>query len=153
MPKTLLVNDNFENNLISNKNNNYKDIINTNNNYERKKDIQTNCINQARKPKNSNIVNIYTIKLKKYCANLKILKKKEINTHKKQLKLDNIPVSERKKNFKKERNNTLKYEKEPPKRHSSVINKDYHHRFTTENKFSNTNKITTHIKLKRKKKI
>ena len=153
MPKTLLVNDNFENNLISNKNNNYKDNINTNNNSERNKDIQTNCVNKPRKPKNSNIVNIYTIKLKKYCANLKILKKKEINTHKKQLKLDNIPVSERKKNFKKERNNTLKYEKEPPKRHSSVINKDYHHKFTTENKFKNTNKIAPHLKLKSQTKI
>ena len=150
MPKTILVNNNFESNLNTNINNNYKDLTNTNNNNEINKNIQTNCVNKQRKPKNSNLVNIYTSKLKKYCSNLKIIKKKEINFHKKHLKLENT-ISEHKKNFKKERNNTLKYENEPSKIHSTLLNKDYHNRLQTENRFTNSNKNS--IKLKSQTKI
>ena len=157
IPKaTILTNDNFANNLNSNRNNNYKDLINTNNNNEMNKKVQTNCINKTKKPKNSNLVGIYTSKLKKYCSNLKILKKKETNSHKKQLKLDITPINEHKKNFKKERNYTIKCEKEPSKILASVINKDYHHKFKTEKKYSNnsnSNRNAPGFKLKSQTKI
>ena len=155
IPKTILAiddNDNFANNLYSNRNNNYKYLINTNNNNEMNKNIQTNCVNKPRKPKNSNLVNVYTSKLRKYCSNLRIIKKKEINFHKKQLKLDNLPVSEYKKNSKKERSNVSKYEKEPSIMHSSILNKDYN-RLQTEKRFLSNNKNGIQFKLKSQTKI
>ena len=109
----ILVNNsenNFKNNFNSNQNN-YNKINYMNSNNETNKKIQSNCVNKTRKSKQK-IINAHIIKLKKYCQKLKIMKKKEKKTtHKnknqKHLKIEMPILNELKKNFKKERHNTL----------------------------------------------
>jgi len=90
--KNILLNDNenenknFLNNLNSNHNNNYKKLINSNINDNNFKKIETNFQHKLKKNNNQRLIRLYTNKLKNYCSNLKILKKKIIN-HTKHTKL------------------------------------------------------------------
>lgn len=92
-----------------------------NSNNETNNKIQSNSVNKPRKSKQK-IINVHIIKLKKYCQKYKIMKKREKKaTHKnknqKHLKIEIPTLNEIKKNFKKERNNTLKSEKNHSKAH------------------------------------
>ena len=78
---------NFLNNLNSNINNNYKKLINSNINDNNNKNIDTNFQHKLKKGNNQKLIRLYTTKLKGYCSNFKILKKKVIN-HTKHSKLN-----------------------------------------------------------------
>ena len=158
------------NNLNSN-HNNYKPLININQNNDFKK-IETNCVNKMRKIKTSKNINIYTEKLKKYCSTLKIIKKRDTNCsnqikNHKNLELASSPaISERKKNYKKEKVLILKSQKEKPKmlfpyyvdtNTNTNTNKDQHNqRFKTENqniKYNKNHNNNNIFKLKSQTKI
>ena len=153
------------NNLNSN-HNNYKPLININQNNDFKK-IETNCANKMRKIKNSKNINIYTAKLKKYCSTLKIIKKRDTNCsnqikNNKNLELASSPaISERKKNYRKEKVLILKSQKEKPKMlvpyyANTTTNKDqYNQRYKTENQSISYNKshYNNNFKLKSQTKI
>ena len=150
-------NINFVDKINSN-HNNYKKLINININNDINKKNQTNA-NKIKRPKNHNIINIYTIKLKKYCSTLKIIKKKEAsnfnkNKNLKQYGLASPSITDRKKNCKKERHYTVKSEKNHPKLHSQLIAcQDFHFGLQTENQNLVYNKNTFQTKLKSQTKI
>ena len=81
--KNILLNDNenndFLNNINSNLNNNYQNLINSNINDTNNKKIETNFQHKLKKANNQKFIRLYTNKLKIYCSNLKIMKKKAIN--------------------------------------------------------------------------
>ena len=150
---------NYINNLNSN-HNNYKNLININTNNDFKK-IETNCGNK-RKIKYPKVINIYTSKLKKYCSTLKIIKKREINNfnqikNQKNLELVYSPaISERKKNYKKEKVYNLKSQKEKPKMHAPIFTsrEQYNLRYKTENQsISSTKNQNSNSKLRSQTKI
>jgi len=125
-------NNKFLNNLNSN-HDNYKKIINLNMNNDNKK-IDTNFVRKGRKSKNQNIVNIYTMKLKNYCATLKILKKK--GNQMKSQKINDLPspsMNEVKKKYK--RGFTIRSGKDKTQMHMPMFAlKGFHYeRFKTDN--------------------
>ena len=136
-------NNNFLNNLNSN-HDNYKNIIKLNVNNDNKK-IETNFVRKGRKSKNQNIVNIYTMKLKNYCASLKILKKKGNNSNQtKNQKINDLPspsINEVKKKYK--RDYTIRSGKDKPQMHMPMFAlKGFHYeRFKTDNQCEDQNKI------------
>jgi hypothetical protein len=142
-------------NNINSNNYNYKKLVNINTNNELNKKIQTNCVNKTKKLSNQKIISTYTTKLKKYCSTLKIIKKKEVNYNKiknqhKQMEFSSPLMSDNKKNYKKERNYTIRSDKEQPKLHAPLFaNKDYYYRFQTESQTKNN----IHSKLKSQTKI
>ncbi len=157
--KIKLINENenndidYINNLNSN-HSNYKNLININNDF---KNIETNCGNK-RKNKYPKNINIYTTKLKKYCSTLKIIKKKETNNYnklknQKQLILGSPDITDGKKSYKRERNYTLKSEKEQPKMHAPFFAKKEYHRLHTENQNNSNNKNNLNSKLKSQTRI
>jgi hypothetical protein len=83
--KNILLNDNenenndFLNNINSNHNIYYKKLINSNINDTNNKKIETNFQHKLKKVNNQKLIRFYTNKLKIYCSNLKIMKKKAIN--------------------------------------------------------------------------
>ena len=147
------INHNLNN--INSNNYNHKKLANINTNNEINKKIQTNCVNKAKKLNNQKIINIYTTKLKKYCSTLKIIKKKEVNYSKiknqhKQMEFSSPLMSDHKKIYKKERNYTIRSDKEQPKLHAPLFaNKEYYYRFQTESQTKNS----IHSKLKSQTKI
>ena len=147
------INHNLNN--INSNNYNHKKLANINTNNEMNKKIQTNCVNKAKKLNNQKIINIYTTKLKKYCSTLKIIKKKEVNYSKiknqhKQMEFSSPLMSDHKKNYKKERNYTIRSDKEQSKLHAPLFaNKEYYYRFQTESQTKNS----IHSKLKSQTKI
>ena len=132
--KNILINDNDNEtndylNLNSNYNN-YKQTLITNTNNDNKKN-GNNSENKIKKSKHNKIVNIYTLKLKNYCATLKRIKKNKINNlrqskNAKQLALLSPSLNDRKKLFKKEREMTMKSEKDKPKLHELLLATKYH---------------------------
>lgn len=80
--KNILLNDNenndFLNNINSNLNNNYQNLINSNINDTNNKKIETNFQHKLKKANNQKFIRLYTNKLKIYCSNLKIMKKKPL---------------------------------------------------------------------------
>ena len=115
------INSHFLNNINSNHDNNHKNII-SNINYNNNKKIETNFEHKVKRPKNQKLIHMYTTKLKNYCSNLKILKKKAMNhlNHTKHQKL-NESSSPMPKNTKKDM-----VGKEKPKNHiPAFINKDF----------------------------
>ena len=135
-------NNNFLNNLNSN-HDNYKKIINLNMNNDNKK-IDTNFVRKIRKSKNQNVVNIYTMKLKSYCATLKILKKKGSNFNQvKSQKIHDLPspsINEVKKKYK--RGFTIRSGKDKGQMHMPMFAlKGFHYeRFKTDNQCDDQNK-------------
>ncbi len=138
-----LNNDNNDNDYIDKLNsnhNNYKKLINLNVNNEFKKS-EPNCANKVRKNRYPKFINLYTTKLKKYCATLKKTRKREINNlsqmkNQKNPELISSPaISERKKNYKKEKQSNFKSQKEKQKIHAPIsTNRDsYNLRYKTEN--------------------
>ena len=142
--------NNYLDNINSNFNNNYKNLINININNENKK-VETICAKILRKAKNQKIINLYSIKLKKYCSTLKILKNKGINNSNqlKNSKLNELPspsMNENRKNFRK--GYSIRSGKDKPKMLFSIFtkreSKDFNHqRYKTENQLQiqNNNKI------------
>ena len=135
-------NNNFLNNLNSN-HDNYKKVINLNMNNDNKK-INTNFVRKGRKSKNQNIVNIYTMKLKNYCATLKILKKKGSNLNQLKSQKNDLPspsMNEVKKKYK--RGYTIRCGKDKPQMHMPMfalkgMNSE---RFKTENQYEDQSKV------------
>jgi hypothetical protein len=82
--KNILLNDNenenidFLNNINSNHNIYYKKLINSNINDTNNKKIETNFQHKLKKVNNQKLIRFYTNKLKIYCSNLKIMKKKSL---------------------------------------------------------------------------
>ena len=162
--KNFLINDNDnnnENNFADNLNSNhnkYKNLININFNNEVNKKNQTNA-NKLKKQKNQNIVNIYTIKLKKYCSSLKIIKKREnhySHKNKNQKHSESPSISEHKAIHKneRERHYTVNSEKDQPKLHAKIfLNQDYNSRIQADNQNSCYNKNNIHTKLQSQTKI
>ena len=135
-------NNNFLNNLNSN-HDNYKKIINLNINNDNKK-IDTNFARKIRKSKNQNVVNIYTMKLKNYCATLKILKKKGNFNQLKSQKIHDLPspsLNEVKKKYK--RGYTIRTGKDKIQMHMPMFAlKGIHsERFKTDNQCEDLNKV------------
>ena len=135
-------NNNFLNNLNSN-HDNYKKVINLNMNNDNKK-INTNFVRKGRKSKNQNIVNIYTMKLKNYCATLKILKKKGSNLNQLKSQKNDLPspsMNEVKKKYK--RGYTIRCGKDKAQMHMPMfalkgMNSE---RFKTENQYEDQSKV------------
>jgi hypothetical protein len=135
-------NNNFLNNLNSN-HDNYKKVINLNMNNDNKK-INTNFVRKGRKSKNQNIVNIYTMKLKNYCATLKILKKKGSNLNQLKSQKNDLPspsMNEVKKKYK--RGYTIRCGKDKVQMHMPMfalkgMNSE---RFKTENQYEDQSKV------------
>ena len=152
-------NDNIPNlNDLNSNRNNYKKLISTNTNNEINKKLQTNFQNKTKKLKNQKVINIYATKLKKYCSTLKIIKKKETNNYnklknQKQLILGSPDITDGKKSYKRERNYTLKSEKEQPKMHAPFFAKKQFHRLHTENQNNSNNKNNLNSKLKSQTRI
>ena len=107
--------DGHLNNLNSNCNQEYyKKIIAQNINNEK---IQTNCVNKLRKTNTQRIQNKYMSKLKSYCANLILLKRKvnRKNTLEPNKNKIEEPISPTNKRKYKERNHYFKSGKDKPK--------------------------------------
>ena len=136
-------NNNYLNNLNSN-HDNYKKIINLNMNNDNKK-IDTNFARKGRKSKNQNVVNIYTMKLKNYCASLKILKKKVSNFNQiKNQTINDLPspsINEVKKRYK--RGYTIRSGKDKLQMHMPMfaLKGTQYERFKTENQCEDQNKV------------
>ena len=161
--KNILFNDNNENNLeddLNSNDNKYKNLININFNNEGNKKDQTNA-NKFKKQKIQNVVNIYTIKLKKYCSTLKIIKKREnhlYNKIKNRKHSENVSpaISEHKsiKKNEKERHYTISSQKDQPKLRAQILlNQDYHSKLQSDIPHQINNKNTFHYKLNSQTKI
>ena len=132
------INNHCLNNVNSNQNNNHKKI-NSNINENNIKNVETNFEHKFKRSKNQKIIRIYTTKLKNYCSNLKILKKKVINhlNHQKHQKL-NESSSPATKNSKKDNMGKEKSKNHVP----TFICKDY------KDKETNNSKNKTYIQNK-----
>ena len=159
--KNILLNDNenenndndndFLSNLNSNLNNNYIKLINSNINDNNNINIETNFQHKLKKANNQKLIHLYANKLKLYCYNLKIMKKKAIN-HIKNSKL-NESSSQGNKIVKKD---TIK---EKNKNHVTIlVNKDLKDKESNNQKNKNNiqNKIqnqTIHTNIKNHTKV